>query len=213
MIDYKKSVIVGYGGHAYVVAESYISMGRQLDFYTEIKECLSNPLNLEYLGFESDIYFKGWGMNLTFILGLGDNKLREDVSKFILCKSNKIDSVIDSNALISKSANIGIGVFASKGVIVNAFSQIGDFVILNTSCIIEHECVIDSAAHIAPGAVLAGNVKVGKRTFIGANSVIKEGVVIGDDVVIGAGSVIIKDVGSNVKVVGNPARIIKWNRN
>jgi acetyltransferase EpsM len=51
VLEIKKTVIVGYNGHAYVVAESYISMGNQLNFYTEKKECLRNPLNLKYLGF------------------------------------------------------------------------------------------------------------------------------------------------------------------
>ena len=103
---------------------------------------------------------------------------------------------------------VGIGIFASKGVLVNAFSKIGNFTILNTGCIIEHECEIGSASHIAPGAVLAGNVKIGERVFIGANSVIRQGVEVGDDVIIGAGSVIINNISSNTKIAGNPGRII-----
>ena len=207
MLD-NKTVIIGYSGHAYVVAESFISNGNTLNFYTDLKETLVNPFNLSYLGFESDANFKGWEMTLNYILGIGDNNIREKVGNLILSKSKKLLNVIDSNATISKSVNIGLGVFASKGVLVNAFSKIGNFTILNTGCIIEHECEIGIAAHIAPGVVLAGNVKVGNRTFIGANSVIKQGIEIGDDVIIGAGSVIIEHVKSNTKLVGNPGRII-----
>lgn len=208
MLD-NKTVIIGYSGHAYVVAESFISNGNTLNFYTDLKETLVNPFNLSYLGFESDANFKGWEMTLNYILGIGDNNIREKVGNLILSKSKKLLNVIDSNATISKSVNIGLGVFASKGVLVNAFSKIGNFTILNTGCIIEHECEIGIAAHIAPGVVLAGNVKVGNRSFIGANSVIKQGIEIGDDVIIGAGSVIIKDVKSNSKLVGNPGRLLK----
>lgn len=207
MLD-NKTVIIGYSGHAYVVVESFISKGNTLSFYTDLNESLTNPFNLSYLGFESSANFKGWGMPLNYILGIGDNNMREKAANLILNKSFQLRNVIDSNALISKSAYIGLGVFASKGVIVNAFSKIGNFTILNTGCIVEHECEIGIAAHIAPGAVLAGNVKVGDRTFIGANSVIKQGVEIGNDVIIGAGSVIIDHVKSNTKLVGNPGRII-----
>lgn len=203
-----KNVIIGYSGHAYVVAESYLTIGKSLSYYTDIRISRNNPFGLEYLGFESDVNFKGWGMSLSYILGIGDNILREKVAHLILSKSKKIDNVIDNTSLISKSAKIGVGVFASKGVLVNAFSSIGDFTILNTGCIIEHECEIGDAAHIAPGAVLAGNVKIGKRSFIGANSVIKQGVRIGDDVVIGAGSVVINNVLNSTKIVGNPGRKI-----
>jgi acetyltransferase EpsM len=203
-----KNVIIGYSGHAYVVAESFISKGNILSYYTDLKEASNNPFNLSYLGFESSANFKGWGMPLNYILGIGDNNMREKAANLILNKSFQLRNVIDSNALISKSANIGLGVFASKVVLVNAFAKIGNFTILNTGCIIEHECEIGIAAHIAPGVVLAGNVKVGNRTFIGANSVIKQGIEIGDDVIIGAGSVIIEHVKSNTKLVGNPGRII-----
>jgi sugar O-acyltransferase (sialic acid O-acetyltransferase NeuD family) len=204
-----KSVIIGYSGHAYVVGDSYISKGNKIDYYTNLIKVTSNPFNLEYLGCETDLNFKGWEMELNFILGIGDNNLRYNAAQLILNKFKKIESVIDSNAIISKTVNIGIGVFASKGVLINAFSKVHDFAILNTGCIIEHECDIGTAAHIAPGAVLAGNVKIGKRTFVGANSVIKQGVEIGDDVIIGAGSVIIENVRSNSKIVGNPGRIIE----
>jgi len=203
-----KCVIIGYSGHAYVVAESYLSSGNQLNYYTNLKETLRNPFNLQYLGFESDINYKGWELGMNYILGLGDNNLREKVANLILSKSHVIKTVIDPNSIISKTAKIGLGVYAAKGILVNAFSSIGDFVILNTGCIIEHECEIDTSAHIAPGAVLAGNVRIGKRTFIGANSVIKQGVVIGDDVIIAAGSVVISNVDSNSKIVGNPGRKI-----
>jgi acetyltransferase EpsM len=203
-----KSIIIGYSGHAYVVGDSYISNGNKIDYYTNLVEVLKNPFNLEYLGCETDLNFKGWEMGLNFILGIGDNNLRYKIGQLILSKFQLIENVIDSKAIISKTANIGNGVFASKGVLVNAFSKINDFAILNTGCIVEHECEIGTAAHLAPGAVLAGNVKIGKRTFVGANSVIKQGVEIGDDVIIGAGSVIIENIVSGSKIVGNPGRII-----
>ncbi len=208
MLD-NKTVIVGYSGHAYVVAESYFAQGGNISFYADLNEASKNPFNLSYLGFESAPNFKGWDMPFKYILGIGDNYLREKAAKLILSNSNLLENVIDPHAVISKSANIGNGVFASKGVLVNAFSTIGSFTILNTGCIIEHECEIGIASHIAPGAVLAGNVKIGNRTFIGANAVIKQGVVIGDDVIIGAGSVVLQNVYNNSKIVGNPGRLLK----
>ena len=43
---------------------------------------------------------------------------------------------------------------------------------------------------------------------IGSNSCIIGHVTIGDNVIIGAGSIVVKDVPSNVVVAGNPAKII-----
>ena len=72
MLD-NKTLIIGYSGHAYVLAESYITNGGSISFYADLKEAPNNPFNLEYLGFESDANFKGWDMTLNYILGIGDN--------------------------------------------------------------------------------------------------------------------------------------------
>ena len=106
MLD-NKTIIIGYSGHAYVVAESYIANGGNISFYADLKEAANNPFDLAYLGFESAPNFKGWDLSLNYILGIGDNNLREKVANLILTKLSKIENVIDSNAIISKSAIIG----------------------------------------------------------------------------------------------------------
>ena len=40
MLD-NKSVIIGYSGHAYVVGDSYISKGNNIDYYTNLIEVTS----------------------------------------------------------------------------------------------------------------------------------------------------------------------------
>ena len=50
---------------------------------------------------------------------------------------------------------------------------------------------------------------IGANVTVGANVVIIGDITIGDNVVIGAGSVVVKDVPSNVVVAGNPAKIIR----
>lgn len=57
------------------------------------------------------------------------------------------------------------------------------------------------------GMTRLGKVIIGNRVFIGAFSIIMPGVTIGSDVIIGAGSVVTKDVPSEVVAAGNPARV------
>ncbi|MBD5370372.1 MAG: sugar O-acetyltransferase [Bacteroides sp.] len=52
-------------------------------------------------------------------------------------------------------------------------------------------------------------VTIGHNVWIGGSATILPGVTVGDNVVIGGGSVVTKDVPSNVVIGGNPARIIK----
>ncbi len=53
-----------------------------------------------------------------------------------------------------------------------------------------------------------GVTKLGDNVFVGMRSFINMGVTIGDNVIIAAGSVVTKDIPSNVVVGGNPARVI-----
>ncbi len=59
------------------------------------------------------------------------------------------------------------------------------------------------------GLEYAKPIKVGNNVWIGGNVTVLPGVSIGDNVVIGAGSVVTKDISSNVIAVGNPCRVIK----
>lgn len=52
-------------------------------------------------------------------------------------------------------------------------------------------------------------VKIGNDVWIGANVVILPGVTIGDNSVIGAGSIVTKDIPSNVVAVGNPCKVLR----
>lgn len=204
----KSLIIIGYSGHAYVVLETAFDNGFEVIGYADRERANIDRFNIPYLGFEKEDDFVGWKSDIPFVLGIGDNKLRQNIANLIECKGKTIETVIHKTGQISKSAKIGQGTFINKNVVVNAFALVGKNVILNTGCIIEHECILHDAVHIAPSAVLAGNVSVGERTFIGANAVVKQGVIIGKDVIIGAGSVIVTDIPDGKKVVGNPGRII-----
>jgi serine acetyltransferase len=50
---------------------------------------------------------------------------------------------------------------------------------------------------------------IGNNVTIGSNVVIIGDITIGDNIIIGAGSVVVKDVPSNVVVAGNPVKIIR----
>ena len=204
----KQVILIGYSGHGYVVADTAIENSYEIIGYTELIPNESNPFKLNYLGNEQDANFMGWDKELNYLIGIGDNIIRETKFNLIKNKGKTVYTLISSSATVSKNVSIGEGTFINKQVSVNALAQIGRNVILNTASIIEHECVISDSVHIATGAVLAGNVFVGERSFVGANAVIKQGVKIGKDVIIGAGSVVLKNVPDGKKIAGNPSRLI-----
>ncbi|NQX55256.1 acetyltransferase [Pedobacter panaciterrae] len=203
----KEAVVIGYSGHAYVVADLLLKNKISLAGYCEKQKKTANPFNVDYLGDESNSEVVEELKSFNVYLGIGDNKVRDRLYQYLRNNDISLPLLKHPKAIVSKYSEIGTASVVMAGAIINAISKIGKGVILNTSCIVEHECLIGDFAHIGPGAVLAGNVNVGDFTFIGANSVIKQNIRIGKNVIVGAGSVIVKNIPDNVTVYGNPARI------
>lgn len=206
MVTNSKVVLLGYSGHGLAVADIALESGMPVYAYTDRDAKRSNPFNLKYLGFESELEDDFWETTDCYVLGIGDNHVRKKVAELISSKEKEILNVIHPSASISKNITIGKGNFISRNVAVNISTSIGNYCILNTGCVIEHEAIVESCSHIGPGAVLAGGVVVGQGTFIGANAIVKNGVKIGQNAVIGAGAVILRDVRDNATVVGNPGK-------
>ncbi|MFT7156257.1 MAG: sugar O-acyltransferase (sialic acid O-acetyltransferase NeuD family) [Parvicella sp.] len=204
-----KVVLIGYSGHGYVICEALLLLGIDIAGYAALKENELNPYDLKYLGDESHSnFYKNPDLN-RFFVAVGDNSKRAKIFSTLQGIGKSLLTVVHPDARLSKYSSVGLGTYIARGTNVNSQVAVGDAVILNTGCCVDHECEIDSFAHIAPGSVLAGNVKVGLGTFIGANSTVKQGVKIGRNCIIGAGSVVLNDIEDNETWVGNPARRIK----
>ena len=52
-------------------------------------------------------------------------------------------------------------------------------------------------------------IHIGRNCWLGAGVIVMPGVTIGDNTVIGAGSVVTKDIPSDVVAVGNPCRVLR----
>ncbi len=86
---------------------------------------------------------------------------------------------------------------------------------IGANCLIGPRVCIYTATHpVAVGERIsrleyAKPVTIGDNVWIGGNAVINPGVTIGDNAVVASGSVVIRDVESNVVVAGNPAKVVK----
>lgn len=91
----------------------------------------------------------------------------------------------------------------------------GNKVIFGDNVFIAPNCSFYTAGHPLDyqtrnsGLEYAKPIKVGNNVWFGGNVVVLPGITIGDNCVIGAGSVVTKDIPSNMVAIGNPAKIIK----
>ena len=200
-------ILIGYSGHSYVVHGIFDALDKKVTGYFDNEEKATNPYNLKYLGKETSEEAFTVLKSDEFFIAIGDNAIRQKIYENFAARGCMPVNAIHPSAVIDPKAELAAhGIMISSNVSINALSTIGNAVICNTGCIIEHECEVGDFVHIGPGTVLCGNVTVGKGTFVGANAVVRQGVNIGKNCVIGAGAVVIKDIPDNVVVIGNPSR-------
>ena len=149
--------------------------------------------------------------NCDIFLGVGSNLARANLYKQLRLLNANVGRCISENAIISSDAKIGAGPVICPGVVVMRGADLGNNVILNTSCNVDHDCIIGDHVHISPNATLCGTVAVGEGTHVGAGAIVIPNKKIGKWATIGAGAVVITDIPDKAVVVGNPAKIIKYN--
>ena len=143
------------------------------------------------------------------VVAIGNNEIR--LHKLNLLKKNKVflPSIVHPQSVISRYAKIADGCVICAGVVVNVDASIGFGSILNTGCSVDHDCSLAESVHVSPGARLAGGTKLGRCSWVGIGAVTRQLITVGSNTIIGAGSVVVKNVGENSIVIGNPAKILE----
>lgn len=142
-------------------------------------------------------------------LAIGHCKTRELIA--VNLADSNFYSVIHYAAIVSKTAQIGLGSFLAAQSIIAPDAKIGHHCIINHAAVVDHDCIIGDYCHIAPLAGLGGGVKVGKGVLIGAGAIILPGLTIEDYAIIGAGAVVTRNVAAGITLVGNPAKMLSKN--
>ena len=107
--------------------------------------------------------------------------------------------------------HLGNNVYANYGLTLvdDTYIYIGDYTMIGPNV------TLATAGHpIDPELRRKGlqynmPVRIGKNCWLGAGVIVMPGVTIGDNVVVGAGSIVTRDIPSNVVAVGNPCRVLR----
>lgn len=188
--------IFGKGGHAKVI-RSFIESKYHSITYLDKAE--------EQKVWDKPAQFR----DAHFYLGIGDNDIRSALFQRAREAGLTLPVCIAPNAFVAQDVKIGEAVFIGAGACILTAAQLGDNVIVNTLSSVDHDCHIGPHSQLTAGVNLGGGTRIGMSCFFGIKSITLPMVTVGDSVQVMAGSVINKDVESNLVVGGYPAKIIK----
>jgi acetyltransferase EpsM len=121
----------------------------------------------------------------------------------------RLASLIDPSAFVSKTAHIGLGCVIYPNCYVGAFAHIGDFLFCLSGSVINHNDIIEDRVTLTSGAIIAGDVHVEADCYLGQSCTLREMLRIGRGSLIGMGCVVLHNVAPNSVMVGNPARRLR----
>ncbi|HEV8505007.1 MAG TPA: acetyltransferase [Chitinophagaceae bacterium] len=146
--------------------------------------------------------------NLAICIAVADPTVRHSLVKRITNVKISFPVLVHPQANLGdrRRNKFGKGSIVTAGVILTTGIEIGEFGIINLSTTIGHDVKLGSCCTVMPGCSISGNVSMGSCCVVGTGSRIIQSITIGDNCMVGAGSVVTKSFGSNLKILGVPAR-------
>ena len=166
----------------------------------------------EILGSFDDLFSKRSLDGMSFLLTMGDNEIRTNLSEKIISLGGSVPSLIHPMSIISRFANISpIGVYILPFTFVQADSCIGKNTILLSHVNISHTTTIGNSCFIAGGATIGAYTVMEDYVFIGQGALSISGKVssIGERSYIGARTLLTQNVKPNDVIAGIPGKSIK----
>lgn len=155
-------------------------------------------------------YLKELKSDAWVVIAVGNAEMRKRCARRLASFEHLASAtLIDPGVELSDSVSVGEGSIICAGTIITVDVRIGSYNIINLDCTVGHSAEFSDFVTLYPSVNVSGNVKIGDGTEVGTGTQIIQGITVGERTVVGAGAVVIKDIESDVTVVGNPAKVIK----
>lgn len=165
------------------------------------------------LGSFDDLYESSNIKGKNFILTMGDNYIRTEVSEKLISLGANIPSLIHPNSVVSRFAKISnVGVYISPFTYIQADSSIDSFTVLLSHVNISHNTHIGKGCFIAGGSTVGAYTNIEDYVFIGQGALTISSKVktIGNNAYIGARSLITHSVEPYAVMAGSPAKLLRY---
>jgi UDP-perosamine 4-acetyltransferase len=211
MNDAGQLIVIGAGGHAKVLLDALNLLGIHASGICDpLQPAAGGLARLPWYADDDTVLhmYPGDTLLVNAIGSTHDTSKRSNVYRKFKTTGFHFISIIHPSSSVSQlDMDLGEGLQALAGSVINPSVSIGDNVLVNTHAVVEHDCTIGSHTHVASGAIICGGCLVGENVHIGAGAVIKQGITIGSGSVIASGAVVIDDVKPYSLLAGVPAKV------
>lgn len=182
-------LIVGAGGHGRSVAEAVLAAGiyELVGFVDDAAPSVAQVGSYPVLGNTRDLesYRK---LADVAVVAIGNNGLREDLSKKLIAVGFQLASVIHPRAIMSPSAVLGPGCAIMAGAIIGTMARLGCGAIVNCGAVVDHDALVHDYGHLGVNACMSGESELGRGAWMQAGTALGYGVKVADGAVLLAGT-------------------------
>jgi sugar O-acyltransferase (sialic acid O-acetyltransferase NeuD family) len=204
-------IIVGAAGFGREVLQ-WVKHCNKIEHKWNIKGFIDDNLNA-LDGFECDYGIIGTiksyevQENDYFAIAIAIPSIKKIIVQNLKQRQAKFATIIHPTAIIGQFCTLGEGLIVTPNAKISPNVTIGNFVTLLGSGI-GHDAQIQDFCTITGNCSINGHVFLDEGVFVGSNSCIAPGKKVGSWALIGMGSMVISNVKSGTKVMGNPAKKI-----
>jgi len=137
--------------------------------------------------------------NDYFIVANANVTLRAKFVEILKSKGAKFINLIHPTAIISKSAQVGIGNILSPSCQIGPNSVVGDFNILTSYSCISHDCKVGNFNSFST-CIVCGHAIIGNNNSFYIRSTVVPNITIGNNCIIQAGMMVDKNIPDNTTV-------------
>lgn len=205
-----KVSILGIGNYSEVIIELCEDIGYEVESLFHFDSTRNGDLVMGFKikGDYEDFLKNPQGTNV--VVGIGDNRIRSIwLDKLRGLGFNTIN-LVHPTAYVSKSAQLGEGVYIHAGAFIWTSSKLSNNVIISPQAMVAHHTLLKEGVSVSANAMVGSYVEVGKRVMIGINAgIVSKRLSIGKDAIIGANSMVLGNVEEKSVMVGSPAKKLK----